>query len=339
MTDDDDTSDELFGSGAVETETEPETEPETETELEPSSEADTPSPEGADPPGARSRRRLMVPVLVAVALIAALGVGAFVMFSGDDSSGELEAVVTDFMEAGASGDCEAAVELIARSTVEDAGATPDELVALCEGTDEEVDELVSTVVVSEDDDRAVVATEVLLDDGETGTVVVELMEEDDEWRIDFASLSGVAAPPPDRSESGGATTTAPPTSEGDGGTETTAAGEAPDLEALRTGCTGGSMSDCDSLYNNTEVGSELETTAETCGGLDPGGSHQGNCEDDLGAEPLEELRTGCTDGSMSDCDTLYRSTPVGSDLETVAETCGGVDPTGSHQGNCEEDLG
>lgn len=53
----------------------------------------------------------------------------------------------------------------------------------------------------------------------------------------------------------------------------------------------------------------------------------------------DQLRAACADGSMTACDELWMMTPVGSDLEAYAETCGGRDPAGGHQGSCEEDLG
>lgn len=54
---------------------------------------------------------------------------------------------------------------------------------------------------------------------------------------------------------------------------------------------------------------------------------------------MEQHRTACADGSMNTCDQLWAITPVGSDLEAYALTCGGRDPAGAHPGTCEEDLG
>ena len=54
---------------------------------------------------------------------------------------------------------------------------------------------------------------------------------------------------------------------------------------------------------------------------------------------LEDLRAACAIGSLDDCDDLWLGTPIGSELEAFAETCGGRDPAGGHQGTCADDLG
>jgi hypothetical protein len=41
------------------------------------------------------------------------------------------------------------------------------------------------------------------------------------------------------------------------------------------------MAACDDLDWDTPIGSELETYAKTCGGLDPGGTNAGTCDDDF----------------------------------------------------------
>jgi hypothetical protein len=59
----------------------------------------------------------------------------------------------------------------------------------------------------------------------------------------------------------------------------------PEHDRLRTECTDGSMSACDQLWQTTDVGSDLEAFAETCGGRDPAGRHSGTCEQDFGDGP------------------------------------------------------
>lgn len=56
-------------------------------------------------------------------------------------------------------------------------------------------------------------------------------------------------------------------------------------EALRADCAAGDMGACDELWAITNVGSDLEAFAETCGGRAPEGSHQGTCQEELGSEP------------------------------------------------------
>jgi hypothetical protein len=54
-------------------------------------------------------------------------------------------------------------------------------------------------------------------------------------------------------------------------------------EALRADCAAGDMAACDGLWAITNVGSDLEAFAETCGGRVPEGGHQGTCVAELGS--------------------------------------------------------
>jgi hypothetical protein len=45
---------------------------------------------------------------------------------------------------------------------------------------------------------------------------------------------------------------------------------------------GGDMAACDALYAGTPYGSLLDTMANICGGLNPGGAHTGDCEETYG---------------------------------------------------------
>ena len=50
-------------------------------------------------------------------------------------------------------------------------------------------------------------------------------------------------------------------------------------------------------------------------------------------------RDACAGGDMAACDDLWYGTPVGSELEAFAETCGGRAPEGGYSGDCEETFG
>lgn len=131
------------------------------------------------------------------------------------------------------------------------------------------------------------------------------------------------------------------------------------MDVLRESCEDGWMASCDHLWRVTPVGSELEAVALSCGGRDPEGDEQSSCEssypstgsppDTSGFPPsdtppmpddaeLEPLRAGCEGGDMAACDDLWARTPVGSELEEFAETCGGRAPDGGHQATCASEF-
>jgi hypothetical protein len=126
-----------------------------------------------------------------------------------------------------------------------------------------------------------------------------------------------------------------------------------EYEDVLFGCADGDMADCDTLYRGTPSGSALEAISLTCGNHDPAGGHRGNCESSFGADgsgapdPTTSttesedaaLHQACVDGDNAACDDLWGSTPTGSAIEAVAESCGYRDPAGTHSGDCEETLG
>jgi Septum formation len=65
----------------------------------------------------------------------------------------------------------------------------------------------------------------------------------------------------------------------------------------------------------------------------------GGVADDTSLDDFADDVEGCEDGDMVVCDTLYSETPVGSEAEAVALTCGGEDPGGDHRGDCEDAFG
>jgi hypothetical protein len=50
-------------------------------------------------------------------------------------------------------------------------------------------------------------------------------------------------------------------------------------------------------------------------------------------------RDACAGGDMAACDDLWLGTPVGSELEAFAETCGGLAPEGGYENTCESTFG
>lgn len=125
-------------------------------------------------------------------------------------------------------------------------------------------------------------------------------------------------------------------------------GDADELDGLHDSCRNGDMEACDQLYWRSSYGSEYESVAATCGGLQaepvPGRcawlAESGAFEDTelpwtFGDDPrLDELWTACEAGYMRACDELYLDAPVGSEYERFGATCG---DTGSGFGSCELD--
>lgn len=101
-----------------------------------------------------------------------------------------------------------------------------------------------------------------------------------------------------------------------------------ELQALYESCAAGERADCDQLYLSAPFGSDLEEFGSTCGGTtDP---MYGGCTGDFGMDiDLDALAAECEAGDMAACDTLYFSSAFGSDLEAVADTCGGTRDAGS----------
>jgi len=102
---------------------------------------------------------------------------------------------------------------------------------------------------------------------------------------------------------------------------------------LRSECEAGDMDSCDSLYFSSQSGSDDEDFGATCGGT-ADGSTAGMCGYEAPTdEELTALADDCVAGDMEACDTLYYSSPFGSELEEIAATCGGT-ADGSTSGMC-----
>jgi hypothetical protein len=85
-------------------------------------------------------------------------------------------------------------------------------------------------------------------------------------------------------------------------------------------------------FNLDECGITLDGETESSSGGSDGG-------EDTSLEDFADDVEGCEDGDMAACDTLWNETPSGSEAEAFAETCGGEDPSGGHQADCEASFG
>ena len=101
-----------------------------------------------------------------------------------------------------------------------------------------------------------------------------------------------------------------------------------DLDAYRTDCGAGDMEACDLLYYMSDLGSDDEAFASTCGGTEPDGSSAGMC-----AVDVDSLAADCANADLVACDLLYAWSPDDEDLMELATTCGGT-ADGSTPGMC-----
>jgi len=136
-------------------------------------------------------------ILIGVAVVAVLGIGAFLIFGGsDDSSGGgsgPEAAIRDFFDAGKSGDCDKIVGLMTDDSF--GGVSKDQAVAGCkqamksgsgDGLLGSKDTLDGTKLKSQKGDKAVVEVKSTTD-GDKKTEEVHLRKEDGKWKIDLAA--------------------------------------------------------------------------------------------------------------------------------------------------------
>ena len=99
-------------------------------------------------------------------------------------------------------------------------------------------------------------------------------------------------------------------------------------EAYRTDCGAGDMEACDLLFWTSDLGSDDEAFASTCGGTEPDGSSAGMC-----AVDVDSLAADCANADLVACDMLYAWSPDDEDLMELATTCGGT-ADGSAPGMC-----
>ncbi|MEM9611049.1 MAG: hypothetical protein AAGA99_26820, partial [Actinomycetota bacterium] len=130
------------------------------------------------------------------------------------------------------------------------------------------------------------------------------------------------------------------------GGSATSYGDDPGLDALQDSCAAGDLDACDELYLTSPFGSDYEAFGSTCGETSTetfGGCAlpQGGADDDAAAgdtdvvtdnpsdamfygdDPaLDALWDSCAAGDLDACDTLYLTSPFGSDYEAFGSTCG-----------------
>ncbi|HEY8523690.1 MAG TPA: hypothetical protein VIL48_01920 [Acidimicrobiales bacterium] len=251
----------------------------------------------------------VIPIVIVLALVA-VGVGAFFLLSGDDDGDSPESVVEALVDAASDQDCSRAVGLFSNASIEQSGFTRQELTADCEESAGQGSglfsggvELVSTNVTDETDDSATVEATVRAQ-GEEHTVTYGVVKEDGEWRIDFNTFGA-----------GGSSQGAGPSDGGSG-----------------SGPSDGNVDD-----GPSSGGSDSGTS-----GGSGGGSASGQVPPEALADADPEdipLAEACAGGDMAACDELWWQTPVGSNIEAFAESCGGIDPGGDHAATCEDEFG
>lgn len=136
-------------------------------------------------------------------------------------------------------------------------------------------------------------------------------------------------------------------------------GDDPALDVLWDACEAEDWAACDDLYLDSPIGSDYERFGDTCGErmeagteifcVDEFGDASAEEPSDLGdteteappsedpAEPfaygddpaLDALYDQCGAGDLAACDQLWNESPVGSDYEAFAFTCGGTTEGGS----------
>lgn len=123
------------------------------------------------------------------------------------------------------------------------------------------------------------------------------------------------------------------------------------LNSLANDCFDGNMASCDQLFEDTPVGSDLETYAQTCGGRIDEQRDTPDCAarfveqataqlpGNLGNDPtFDGLADDCFGGDFGACDDLFLQSPVDSAYEAYGSTCGGRLDTGI-SGRCDARLG
>ena len=118
-------------------------------------------------------------------------------------------------------------------------------------------------------------------------------------------------------------------------------GDDAELDGLWDACDSGDWIACDELFWLSPIDSEYETFGSTCGlTTEPtsGGCTQtyGGSEGAYGDDPrLDALYDSCAAGDMVACDDLYWESPIDSDYEAFALTCGDT-IDGFNGGSCAD---
>lgn len=145
-------------------------------------------------------------ILIGVAVLAVVAIGAFVVLGGGDSGSNPEDAVNDFVNAAKDRDC---AELISLITTESfAGADRDQVLSECQSSFESGegfispgDTIDSVKTKSENGDTAVV-TVVSTTDGEQSSDEITLRKQDGKWKIDMSALGATGTVDPGTDPSG-----------------------------------------------------------------------------------------------------------------------------------------
>lgn len=149
-----------------------------------------------------------VKALIAVVVLAVVGVGAFLLLSGDDDGDPAQAV-RDFFAAAQDRDCERMISLVSEASwSQDGEITREEALDECAGEIQD-EEFFPT-------DAAITGAEVARQEGDTAQVevtvrsaseggstdLIPVVKEDGRWVVDFASqeVGGSSQEPPDAGE-------------------------------------------------------------------------------------------------------------------------------------------
>ena len=65
----------------------------------------------------------------------------------------------------------------------------------------------------------------------------------------------------------------------------------------------------------------------------------GDSGEDTSVDDFADLIDSCEGGDMADCDTLFQTTPVGSEAEEIGLSCGGERDSATAASSCEDEFG
>ncbi|MEO0492736.1 MAG: hypothetical protein AAF081_04890 [Actinomycetota bacterium] len=119
-------------------------------------------------------------------------------------------------------------------------------------------------------------------------------------------------------------------------------GDSAFLDGLWDLCAGGDLASCDELWFESPFGSGYEAFGATCGEREES-ERFGNCDSDepmsYGEDPvLDGLWDDCAAGDFVACDDLWLDSPIGSDYESFASTCGALSEE-QYFGSCDSTFG
>ena len=100
-------------------------------------------------------------------------------------------------------------------------------------------------------------------------------------------------------------------------------GDDPYLDRLYDQCADGDNWACQTLWEESPIDSEYESFALTCGGRDCDITTLGIPMDYGDDDYLDNLYDSCADGDDRACQTLWEESPIDSEYESFALTCGG----------------